>query len=224
MWGYSSLDYSLNLRQRSIVVARGARAATTAVVTVRQRLNPAQVARRSRIRDAARRLASDGGYAAVTIDAVAARARVARATVYRYFVSKDHLLAEVSIAWGAEIVQSLLADPPRGVHVGTRVGEVFVRVIEIASRDLNLASAVLEAATSSDPAVSGDDQQQQLAGLVGAYLDIAVGDEDLPDRDTVGTILGHVLLSVLLQLTSGRATTTRAAADVRAAAALVIGP
>ncbi len=211
------------MRQRNIVSARGARAAATEVVTVRQRLSPAQVARRVRIRDAARRLASDGGYAAVTIDAVATRARVARATVYRYFMSKDHLLAEVSVAWGAEIVQVLVADPPRGARVGVRVGEVFARVIEIASQDRKLAASVLEAATSSDPAVSGDDQQRQLAGLVGAYLDIAVGDEDLPDRDTVGTILGHVLLSVLLQLTSGRVTAARAAADVRAAAALVIG-
>lgn len=150
---------------------------------------------------------------------------MARATVYRYFMSKDHLLAEVSVAWGAEIVQGLVADPPRGAHVGTRVGEVFARVIDLASRDLNLAASVLEAATSSDAAVSGDDQQQQqLAGLVGAYLDIAVGDDELPDRETVGTILGHVLLSVLLQLTSGRVTAARAAADVRAAAALVIGP
>lgn len=160
----------------------------------------------------------------MTIDAVAARARVARATVYRYFVSKDHLLAEVSVAWGSEVVQVLHADPPRGRLVGTRVGEVFARVIDIASRDLKLAASVLAAATSSDPAVSGDDQQQQLAGLVGAYLDIAIGDKDVPDRDTVGTILGHVLLSVLLQLTSGRVTAARAAADVRAAAALVIRP
>jgi AcrR family transcriptional regulator len=204
------------------VSVRGART-TAEIVTLRQRFSPAQVVRRTRIRDAARRLASDGGYAAVTIDAVAARAHVARATVYRYFTSKDHLLSEVSVAWGAEIVQALAVDPPRGATVAARVGEVLARVVEVASGNVDLAAAVVAAATSSDPAVGDDDRQRQLAGVIGAYLDTASGGDDIDDRETVGIILGHVLLSVLLQLTTGRVGTERAAADVRAAATLMLG-
>ena len=58
-----------------------------------------QQARRNRLVEAARELAHEGGYAAVTMHAVADRAEVGRATVYRYFASKDDLLTEVAADW-----------------------------------------------------------------------------------------------------------------------------
>jgi TetR/AcrR family transcriptional regulator, cholesterol catabolism regulator len=197
---------------------RGSRAAAAHVVTLRQRFTPAQVERRARIRAAARVLASAGGYAAVTIDDVAARAGVARATVYRYFASKDHLLSEVSVEWGAEIVAGLRARPPRPAAAAERVAEVFGRVIEVASKDMNLAAAVIAAATSPDPAVD----PRELASVIFGYLDSAIGDDDVGDREALGTVLGHVLLSTLIQLTGGRATPERAADDLRAAARLLL--
>ena len=56
-------------------------------------LTPNQAARRDRVLEAAMDLAGEGGYDAVQMRDVAARAQVALGTIYRYFSSKDHLLA-----------------------------------------------------------------------------------------------------------------------------------
>ena len=81
-------------------------------VTLERRLTEPQSERRIRIRDAARELVAKDGYSAVTIREVAERARVARATVYRYYSSKDHLLADVIMEWAFEFFQSF--DRERG--------------------------------------------------------------------------------------------------------------
>jgi len=44
-------------------------------------------------------LGLEGGYEAVQMRDVAARADVAMGTVYRYFTSKDHLLAATLVHW-----------------------------------------------------------------------------------------------------------------------------
>src|SRR5258708_8914904 len=56
------------------------------------RLTPVQKRRRRRIIDAAMELAAEGGYEAVQMREVAARAGVALGTLYRYFPSKEQLL------------------------------------------------------------------------------------------------------------------------------------
>ena len=56
-------------------------------------LTPNQAARRDRVLDAAMSLAAEGGYDAVQMRDVASRAQVALGTIYRYFSSKDHVLA-----------------------------------------------------------------------------------------------------------------------------------
>ncbi|MBL1075941.1 helix-turn-helix transcriptional regulator [Nocardia sp. 2] len=66
-------------------------------------LSDSQRERRQRLLTAARELAAEGGYAAVTMHAVADRARLARATVYRYFGSKDQLLTAVGTEWAREV-------------------------------------------------------------------------------------------------------------------------
>src|SRR5512145_1788968 len=76
-------------------------------LTLSRRLSPEQALRRSAVVGAARALAREGGYAAVTMQAVAERSGVGRATLYRYFASKDHLLGEVALAWGAELTDAL---------------------------------------------------------------------------------------------------------------------
>ena len=60
-------------------------------------LTPNQAARRERVIDAALELAAEGGYDAVQMRDVAGRAQVALGTIYRYFSSKDHLLAAAQV-------------------------------------------------------------------------------------------------------------------------------
>ena len=46
-------------------------------------------------------LGAEGGYDAAQMRAVALRAEVALGTIYRYFASKDHLLAATMVDWSA---------------------------------------------------------------------------------------------------------------------------
>src|ERR1700681_88397 len=74
-------------------------------------LNARQLARRKRIVAVAMDLASRGGYEAVQMRDVAARAGVALGTLYRYFSSKDQLLAYTWTDWSQELQEHLWRHP-----------------------------------------------------------------------------------------------------------------
>ena len=84
-------------------------------------LTRAQQARRQRVIDAAMSLALDGGYEAVQMRDVAARADVAMGTVYRYFTSKDHLLAAALVHWVEQLDSRLAQSPAQGGTPAERV-------------------------------------------------------------------------------------------------------
>ncbi len=62
-----------------------------------EEMTPNQSDRRDRVIEAALELASEGGYDAVQMRDVALSAQVALGTIYRYFSSKDHLLAAAQL-------------------------------------------------------------------------------------------------------------------------------
>lgn len=185
-------------------------------LTLSRRLSPEQALRRGAVVDAARTLAREGGYAAVTMQAVAARSGVGRATLYRYFASKDHLLGEVALAWGAELTEALRRRELAVAAPAGRVAEVLLFVLDAARAEPQLTSAVLTAATSPDPeAVRAG---LRLGSLIGSYLGVALGDAARPEHEELAQLLGHVFFSALVHMTSGRLAPDAAAASVHAAA------
>ena len=74
--------------------------------------------RRQRIIDAAFELGAEWGYDAVQMRDVAATANVSLATIYRYFSSKDHLLAAAMSDWTARLQRRVATSPPAGRHDG----------------------------------------------------------------------------------------------------------
>ena len=66
-----------------------------------ENLDQVQLQRRTQIVDAALRLMTTTEYERIQMKDVTAAAGVALATTYRYFTSKDHLLAEALLAWSA---------------------------------------------------------------------------------------------------------------------------
>lgn len=190
-------------------------AATT--FTIERRLTRGQAARRDQVIAAARALAAAGGYEAVTMGAVAERSGVARATLYRYFASRDHLLAEVTAAWGGEITAALRRRPPRG-GIARRVAAVFTRVLDAARDEPRLAAAVLAAATSPDPeAVRA---QARVATLIRDYLATVLDPARLAALGELETLMGHVLFSAVVNATTGRITHAEAVGVVESAARL----
>ncbi len=167
-----------------------------------KKLTVAQAQRLDRLRQAARDLASEGGYAAVTMRDVAKRANVGLATVYRYFSSKDHLIADVHAMRSVEVIESLQENPPEGATAAERLAAVFGQMLETTAEDLEFAAAGVAAITSADPVASSPQYWQSM--VMAAYLDAALGEEDVGNRQELGEILGHVFFSLMIGLASGR--------------------
>ena len=182
---------------------------------------PAQRARRERLRAAARTLASEGGYAAVTMRAVAKRAGVGPATVYRYFSSKDHLIADVHAQRSLDVLADLAARPPRHKRAADRVAAVFRRMLAATAEDPELAAAGVSAINSADPTASSPEFWNQ--NVMASYLHVALGDEPVGDRAALGDLLGHVFFSLMCGLSTRRMSLEQANASMDRAIALVLG-
>lgn len=184
-----------------------------------KRLTAAQRKRLQRLCRAAGELAAEGGYAAVTMRGVAERAGVGLATVYRYFASKDHLIAEVTKLRSRSIIVSLRAYPPLGGTAQERLITVFDAMLEATAEDLPLAAAGAAALSSPTAVLPGDTDRLWLTDIMVAYFDAALGDEDVGDRLELADLLGHLFFAVMIGLTTGRsdlaAARSRMAAGVR---------
>ena len=185
-----------------------------------RRLTHAQAERRGRVLDSARALASAGGYAAVAMQDVAARAGVARATVYRYFASKDHLVAEVTLGWADELESALRADPPRARRPAARVREVFRRVVAAVQADPKLLAACITSMMSPDP--SANAARDRLSGVMAGFLRATLRHGDAGDPDALGMVLGHVLFSVLASFTAQRCSAEEMLAELETTAGIVL--
>ena len=117
-------------------------------------LTPNQAARRGRVLDAAMALAAEGGYDAVQMRDVAAEPQVALGTIYRYFSSKDHLLAACQVElWQAQ-ADRLAERPPDGETPAERVAAASSsRAMRGAAREPKRTAALITASSSPDPAV-----------------------------------------------------------------------
>lgn len=186
--------------------------------TVTRTLSKDQQARRQRLIDSARELALEGGYPAVTMHDVADRAGVARATVYRYFATKDHLLTEVASAWAHHVTDDIdalaVGDTPL-----ERLTALLERIVHVAAREPTLTSAIIQAVTSDDSSV--DEARTVLFLFLRDRFSTAIGDP-VPERDEVEIVLGHILLAALISLASLRQPVEEVAAMVRTAGRLVL--
>jgi AcrR family transcriptional regulator len=165
-------------------------------------LTKSQAARRQRVIRAALELAADGGYEAVQMRDVAAQANVALGTIYRYFSSKDALLAAAMVEWMTELEETVLARPPGGNTTSARVMDVLNRALRAMDRQPRLASAVVTALTSGDPA--GVDALVGMTGTVARIMRPAFPDDVDPAIEaSVAKMLGHVWWSCLVAWANG---------------------
>jgi AcrR family transcriptional regulator len=183
-------------------------------------LSDTQVGRRELVVAAATELAELGGYDAVVMKAVAERSGVALATIYRWFASKDHLLTEVLLVWGAELSASLTADPPRDGDAADRVAAALGRVIDVAGSRLRLASAVVEAVLSVERGPL--DAQGDFHRLMTGWIDAALGDDEVARREAVAEVLEHVCFSTIIGFATGRQDASYAKAQLASAARLLL--
>ena len=167
------------------------------------------------------RLASDGGYDAVQMRDVAARAGVALGTVYRYFSSKDHLLSAALLEWARSLENAPVARPvSSGEPPVDRLVAVIRRITRASAREPVLFAALVTAITAPDPAVS--ECQAQVQHIVKAVLSMPLDDVDPEVREGVVRVLAHVWFASLLGWVNGWTAMGAVADELEFAARLLL--
>jgi len=170
--------------------------------TTTEQLTKSQAARRQRVVAAALELGSEGGYDAVQMRDVAARANVALGTIYRYFSSKDHLLAAALVEWARDLERRATTRPPRGDTTADRVVDLLGRAVRAMEREPKLSAAVVAALTSNDAQVS--DCQREVGIVMDRIQGMAFPDDFDPETERrIIRALGHVWFASLLGWVNG---------------------
>jgi len=187
---------------------------------VRGRATAASGARRQRAVAAAREIASEGGYEAVSMGEVARRSGVSRATLYRYFSSKNELLVEVSLDFNARLHEELERHPPQGASVGERLVDVFTRVVRAAAADPRLLAATLRAFFANEPDVHALAPEVRRFG--GVFVDLGLGGIDVPGGADIARVLGPFSLAMVIRISSGLSDLEQALEEIRVAVRLLV--
>ena len=151
---------------------------------------------------AATELAELGGYEAVTMKAVAERSDVALATLYRWFNSKDHLLAEALLVFVDAIGAELAFSDLPGDSPADRLAAIMVLVGDAIDEHPNLASAAITALLAHDNEVLAIFDRFHVA--IEQWIAIVIGPGE--ERAAIVEILEHLLWASLIALVRGRDT------------------
>jgi AcrR family transcriptional regulator len=185
-------------------------------------LSPEQQDRRRRLIDAAFELGAEGGYEAVQMRDVSITANVALATIYRYFSSKDDLLAAAMTEWTGRLRGRVAQSPPRGETAADQMVDVLRRACKAMERQPKLSEALVRALSSADPGVraSGAEVQRQIASMGDGIL----VDLDPDVRADILAALGHVWYSTLVSWANGRRDFASVMSELERATRVLITP
>ncbi len=188
----------------------------------------AQRDRRKRILDATIALASKGGFDAVQMRAVAARADVALGTLYRYFPSKIHLLVSALAREFERANAAFDRRPVPGDTTADRVMYVLSRTTRALQRDPNLTEALTRAFMFADASVATEINvvgTEVTRMLMRAMRDPeATGAEVEPTKEdlAIAKVIGDVWLASLVQWVTGRASAADVATSMDVAVRLLL--
>ena len=178
--------------------------------------------RRRRVIDAAFELGAKRGYDAVQMRDVSASANVSLATIYRYFGSKDHLLAAAMTEWTAKLQGRVAQSPPRGDTAADQLVDVLGRACRAMVRQPKLTAALVRALSSADPGVqeSADQVQRQIEAMAAGIL----VDLDPKVRSDIMAVLGHVWYSTLVAWANDRIDFDAVIAELDRAVRMLVEP
>ena len=184
-------------------------------------LTRSQAARRDRVIRAALDLGASGGYDAVQMRDVATSAGVALGTIYRYFSSKDHLLAAAMVEWTHDLERRVGQKPPKGDTTTDRVIDVLRRATRAMEKEPKLSESVVTALLSPDRGAAAC--QEEVSASMTRILSTALGDDFDPEFKTQATrTLGHVWFSALIGWVNGWSGMEKVADELEIATHLVL--
>jgi TetR/AcrR family transcriptional regulator, cholesterol catabolism regulator len=190
-----------------------------------QAMTSRQLVRRAQLLEAVIDLVREVGPGAVQMRDVAERAGIALGTVYRYFSSKEHLLAAALCEWQERLARRVLT--PRAAEETEASGDLTERVLSYVRKEVRgfarnpkIAELMVQVHVSSDPyarealirmaAINDEVMAKLLAGVP-------------PERaQTIKYVLGSVLMNNLVYWVTGRETLTELNNQVEAVTLMVL--
>jgi AcrR family transcriptional regulator len=162
-------------------------------------------ARKERLIAAAIALASEGGYDAVQMRDVAARAEVALGTLYRHYASKDQLLLAAMSLQASTLRERLVQRPPGGDTPAERVSDVLRRASRALERSPRVSKAMFTAMSTSEEAAAPLKQEidTTLRAIIADVIDGDGRDRKNADVDGIVRVLGSVWFAELTYWTNG---------------------
>jgi AcrR family transcriptional regulator len=153
--------------------------------------------REQTILDAARSIACEEGMGAVQIAAVAQRADIAAGTVYRYFPSKNDLVADVIAATAERELAAIRAAADAAPGPLSALAACVATFAARALRERRLAWAVMAEPVDSDIDALRLDFRRALAGELEKRISTAVAGGHLPDQDA--RVAAPAIIGALLE-------------------------
>jgi AcrR family transcriptional regulator len=201
---------------------------TTNSLTAEELGSAAQRDRRKRILDATISLATQGGFDAVQMRAVAEQADVALGTLYRYFPSKIHLLVSVLAQQFEVAAENLARKAVPGDTAADRVMFVLGRTTQTLQREPNLTEALTRAFMFADASVA--QEIDVVAAHVRRMLLLAMREPGSPpdvpepteEEVAITKVIGDVWLASLVQWVTGRASAHDVATSLDVAVRLLL--
>jgi len=148
-------------------------------------------------------LAAEGGMAAVQIAAVAQRAGIAAGTVYRYFPTKNDLVAELIAAVAGRELEAMRQAADAAPGPLSALASAVARFAARALAERKLAWAVIGEPVDPEVDIMRIDFRQSLAGELERRINIAVGLRFLPEQDArlaAPAIVGALMEALLSPL------------------------
>ena len=180
-----------------------------------------QESRRSRIIDKARAIISAHGADGLSMKELGRQADVPRASLYRIYDNKEHVISDLTLEWGMSLAQRLHGETAGGRSNGERIAHVLKSILQEAENNPLLIGAVLDHLLAAND--SSRNRQRQFEALLPALLDSAVDLQTIPDTARVMDVLLRLLLGNLQVMSSGRSTLDESLDNMTFAAEKLVG-
>jgi AcrR family transcriptional regulator len=173
-------------------------------------------------------LAEQGGFEAVRLRDVAAKAEVAMGTLYRRFRSKEDLLVAALEVETGVLQDRMRLRPPKGVDARERAVQFFSITTRGMLRRPNLTRAMLKAAAGGEPSLAkkvGVFHDMMLRMIVSALRDegvIAEGEAITHQERLVGEVLNQIWFAMMVGWSGGLQTQTSIIDRMGEAAGLIL--
>jgi AcrR family transcriptional regulator len=193
-------------------------------LTVDELGSAAQRDRRKRILDATYELASDGGFDAVQMRAVADRADVALGTLYRYFPSKIHLLVSALGRQFEQAEATLREKPIPGETPSERVIAVLKKTTRGLQGDPHLTEALTRAFMFADASVAAEIHNvgMLMTSMLTHAMEPERTSEVTEDDVAIARVIGDVWLSSLVAWVTGRSSAADTAQHMETAVRMLL--